>query len=75
MARRGYPLTYKIAALALIAPALVTVVVGIDIVIRGLDIGALHLPRTGLWAVLVGVCCLATGWVAKEGLTALWRRP
>jgi len=74
MARTSNTLAYRFAALALIVPALVTVVVGVDITIRGLGWGELHLPRSGLGAVLVGLCCLATGWVAKQGLTALWKK-
>jgi len=75
MARRNSLLAFKIAALVLILPALVTVVVGVDYIIRGLDVGELHLPRSGVWSLVVGACCLSTGWVAKEGLTALWRKP
>jgi hypothetical protein len=74
MARNSNLAAYKLVALLLIVPSLVTVVVGVDYVIRGLDIGQLHLPRGGLWAVVIGACCLATGWVAKQGLTALWKK-
>lgn len=74
MARNTNTLVYKLAALLLIVPSIVTVVVGADFAIRGLGWGELHLPRSGLGAVLVGLCCLATGWVAKQGLTALWKK-
>ncbi len=74
MARNSNLVAYKLAALILIVPSLVTVVVGFDYVIRGLDIGQLHLPRSGMWSVAIGACCLATGWVAKQGLTALWKK-
>ncbi len=74
MARNSNALAYKLAALILIVPSLVTVVVGVDITIRGLGWGELHLPRSGMWSVAIGACCLATGWVAKQGLTALWKK-
>jgi uncharacterized membrane protein len=64
----------KLLALIFIVPAIVTVVVGIDFLLRGTGIGELHIPRSGLWALFVGGCCLATGWVAKQGLTALWKK-
>ena len=73
---RSNSLLNKVVALAFIAPAIVTVVVGFDYVLRGLGIGVveLHIPRSGVWAFFVGLCCLGTGWVAKQGLTALWKR-
>jgi hypothetical protein len=73
MARNSNSL-FKLMALVFIVPAMVTVLVGVDFVIRGLDFGELHLPRSGVWALVVGACCLATGWVAKQGLTALWKK-
>jgi hypothetical protein len=72
--KRETTTVFKLMALVCIVPALVTVLVGIDFLLRGLDFGALHLPRSGGWALVVGACCLATGWVAKQGLTALWKK-
>ena len=75
-ASRDKLLLFKLLALLFIAPAIVTVVVGLDFTLRGLgfDLIEIRLPRSGGWAILVGLCCLATGWVAKQGLTALWRK-
>ncbi|MCC7013277.1 MAG: hypothetical protein IT454_12000 [Planctomycetes bacterium] len=66
----------KLLALVLIVPAVVTVVVGVDYTLRGLgfDLIEIRIPRSGGWALFVGLCCLGTGWVAKQGLTALWKK-
>ncbi|MCY3000558.1 MAG: hypothetical protein NTV21_01935 [Planctomycetota bacterium] len=73
MARGTNPLV-QLVTLLLIVPAIVTVVVGIDFLIRGFGIGELHLPRSGVWALFIGASCLGTGWIAKQGLTALWKK-
>ncbi len=67
---------FKILALVLIVPAIATVVVGLDLTLRGLGISLVqvNIPRSGGWAVFFGVSCLGTGWVAKQGLTALWKK-
>jgi len=51
-------------------------VVGVDYTLRGLgfDLIEIRIPRSGGWALFVGLCCLGTGWVAKQGLTALWKK-
>ena len=76
MARQRQHVLYKVLALVFIVPAIVTVVVGLDYALRGLgiDVVQLNIPRSGAWAVFVGVCCFGTGWVAKQGLTALWKK-
>jgi hypothetical protein len=67
---------YKLIALVCILPAIVTVVVGLDYTLRGLGLTViqLNIPRSGGWAVFVGLCCFGTGWVAKQGLTTLWKK-
>ena len=76
MASKNNTTAFKVLALLFIVPAIVTVVVGIDLVLRGLGIHVIeiNIPRSGGWAILIGLCCLGTGWVAKQGLTALWKK-
>ena len=66
----------KLVVLICIVPAIVTVVVGLDYFFRGvgLSIVELHIPRSGGWAVFVGLCCLGTGWVAKQGVASMWKK-
>jgi hypothetical protein len=66
----------QLVTLLLILPAIVTVVVGIDFLLEGLgiDVIQINLPRRGLWGVFIGACCLGTGWIAKQGLAALWKK-
>jgi succinate dehydrogenase/fumarate reductase cytochrome b subunit len=66
----------QLVTLLLILPAIVTVVVGIDFLLEGLgiDVIEINLPRRGLWGVFIGACCLGTGWIAKQGLAALWKK-
>jgi hypothetical protein len=67
-------LTHKLLAVLFAVPAIITVAVGADRVMRALGVGKLNLPDSGFWAIFVGACCLATGWVAWQGLSALWRK-
>jgi succinate dehydrogenase/fumarate reductase cytochrome b subunit len=66
----------KVAAVLLVVPAVVSAVVGLDFLLRGLglELLQLNLPRQGVWAVFVGACCLATAWFAKQGAGGLWKR-
>ncbi len=66
----------KLAALLLIVPAVVSAVVGLDFLLRGLglEVVTLNLPRSGGWAVFVGACCLVTAWFAKQGAGGLWKK-
>jgi hypothetical protein len=66
----------KLVALVCIVPAIVTVVVGVDYFLRGIGVGILelHIPRSGWWAAFVGLCCVGTGWAAKEGVATLWKK-
>ena len=75
MAKSSNPLM-QIVTLLLIVPAIVTVVVGIDFLLDGfgIDLIEINLPRRGLWGLFIGSCCLGTGWIAKQGLTALWKK-
>lgn len=65
---------HKLLAVVFAIPAVVTVAVGANHTMRALSIGRLNVPETGVWGILVGLCCLATGWVAWQGLTALWKK-
>lgn len=75
MAKSSNPLM-QIITLLLIIPAMVTVVVGIDFLLEGfgIDLIEINLPRRGLWGLFIGACCLGTGWIAKQGLAALWKK-
>jgi len=65
---------HKVLAIVFAIPAIVTVAVGANHLMRALDIGRLNVPEHGMWAIFVGLCCLATGWVAWQGLSALWKK-
>jgi hypothetical protein len=67
-------ISHKLLAVVFAVPAIITVAVGADRLLRALGMGQLNLPDKGVWAIFVGLCCLATGWVAWQGLSALWRR-
>ena len=65
---------HKLLAVVFAVPAIITVAVGADRLLRGLGLGQLYLPERGVWSIFVGLCCLATGWVAWQGLSALWKK-
>ena len=65
---------HKILAIVFATPAIVTVAVGANYLMRSFDIGRLNLPEHGFWGFIIGVCCLATGWVAWQGLSAMWKK-
>ena len=72
----GGRIVFKASALLLLVPAVVSAVVGLDFLLRGigLEFVQLNLPRHGGWAVFVGGCCLATAWFAKQGAGGLWKK-
>jgi hypothetical protein len=67
-------LFHKVLAVVFAIPAVVTVAVGANHTMRALHVGTLNVPMDGWMGVLAGLCCLATGWVAWQGLTALWKK-